>query len=100
MRARPLDGPRMAKTARRQRRIGVSGWNQYPTGQELAKLLLNEAGQAPTVAAVRDLTEEEIEVLPNDGVKHGVLSVAGAIRGGGRATTIGTACTVPRQCPR
>jgi len=73
---------------------------QYPAGQELTKLLLDEAGQAATVAAVRDFTEEEIKVLTNDDVEHGVLSVAGAIRGGGTRHDHGYCVRGAAQMPK
>jgi hypothetical protein len=53
---------------------------QYATGEELAKLLLCEATEAVSVAAVRDFPEKELEVRADDGVEHGVLRVAGLIR--------------------
>jgi hypothetical protein len=48
--------------------------------KELAELLLDEAGQAAAVAAVRDVPEEGLQGFPDDGVEHGVLAVAGLIR--------------------
>ena len=53
---------------------------QHATRKELAELLLDEPGQAAAVAAVRDCSEEGLQMLPNDGVEHGVLGVAGLIR--------------------
>jgi hypothetical protein len=52
---------------------------QDPAREELAELLLDEAGQAAAVAAVRDFSEEGLQVLPNDGVEDRVLGVAGLI---------------------
>jgi hypothetical protein len=54
---------------------------QDAAGEELTELLLDEAGQAVAVAAVGDVLEEGLEVLTDDGVQHGVLGVAGPIRG-------------------
>ena len=56
------------------------GLGQDPAAQDVAELLLDEPGQAAAVAAVRDFSEEGLQVLPNDGVEHGVLGVAGLIR--------------------
>jgi hypothetical protein len=53
---------------------------QDPAREELAKLLLDEAGQAVAVAAVSDFPEEGLQVLADDGVEDGVLGVAGLIR--------------------
>jgi len=53
---------------------------QHATREELAELLLDEAGQAVSVAAVGDFVEERFEVLTNDGVEDGVVGVAGLIR--------------------
>jgi hypothetical protein len=53
---------------------------QHSTRKELAKLLLDEAGQAVAVAAGRDFPEEGFQVLADDGVENGVLGVAGLIR--------------------
>jgi len=53
---------------------------EHAAREELAELLLDEAGQAAAVAAGRDVSEEGLQVLPNDGVEHGVLGVAGLIR--------------------
>jgi len=58
-------------------------------GEELAELLLDEAGQAVSVAASRDLPEEGVEVLPDDGVEDGVLGVAGLIRAMGVGHALG-----------
>jgi hypothetical protein len=53
---------------------------EHAAREEFAELLLDEPGQAAAVAAVRDFSEEGLQVLPNDGVEHGVLGVAGLIR--------------------
>jgi hypothetical protein len=50
---------------------------RHATRKELAELLLDEARQAVSVAAVRDLPEEGIQVLADDGVEDGVFGVAG-----------------------
>jgi hypothetical protein len=60
-----------------------------PTGEELPELLPDEAGQAAAVAAVGDFPEEGLEVLPDDGVGHGVVSVAGLIRAMGMRHALG-----------
>ena len=62
---------------------------QDATREELAELLLDEAGQAMSVAAVRDFPEEGFEVLADDGVEHGVLGVAGLIRAVGMGHALG-----------
>ena len=62
---------------------------QDPTREELAELLLDEAGQARSVAAVRDFPEEGLQVLADDGVEHGVLGVAGLIRAVGMRHALG-----------
>ena len=61
---------------------------QRAAGQELAELLLDEAGQAALVPAGGDFLEEGLEVLANHGVEHGVLGVARLIRAGGRRHTL------------
>jgi hypothetical protein len=53
---------------------------EHAAREELAELLLDEPGQAVAVTAVRDFSEEGLQVLPNDGVEHGVLGVAGLVR--------------------
>jgi len=52
---------------------------QDPAREELAKLLLDEPGQAVAVAAVSDFPEERLQVLADDGGEDGVLGVAGLI---------------------
>ena len=51
--------------------------------------MLNEAGQAAPVAAVRDFPQEGLQVLTNDGVEHGVLGVARLIRAVGMGHALG-----------
>ena len=53
---------------------------EHAAREELAELLLDEPGQPAAVAAVLDVSEEGLQVLPNGGVEHGVLGVAGLIR--------------------
>jgi hypothetical protein len=53
---------------------------QHATRKELAEYLLDEPRQAAAVASVRDFSEEGLQVLPDDGVEHGVVGVAGLIR--------------------
>ena len=62
---------------------------QHAAREELAELLLDEAGQAVSVAAVRDCPEEGFEVFADDGVEHGVLGVAGLIRTVGMGHALG-----------
>ena len=62
---------------------------QHTTREELAELLLDEAGQAAAVAVVRDFAEEGLEVLTDDGVEHGVLGVARLIRAVGMGYALG-----------
>lgn len=42
--------------------------------------MLDETGQAVSVAPIRRFPEEGLEVLPNDGVEDGVVGVARLIR--------------------
>src|SRR5712692_11477451 len=72
---------------------------QDAAGEELTELLLDESGQAVAVAAVGDVPEEGLEVLTNDGVQHGVLGVAGPIRGVETCPPWGSAGWERRQCP-
>lgn len=53
---------------------------EHAAREELAELLPDEPGQAAAVAAIRAFAEEWLQVLPNDGVEHGALGVAGLIR--------------------
>jgi hypothetical protein len=62
---------------------------QHPTREELAELLLDEAGQTVSVAAGGDFLEEGFEVLTNDGVEDGVVGVAGLIRAMGMGHGLG-----------
>jgi hypothetical protein len=78
----PEKGRRRSKVQSVQR-SRVKPWLSTPHRQELAELLLDEAGQAVSVAPVRGFSEEGLEVLADDGVEHGVFGVAGAIRGVG-----------------
>jgi hypothetical protein len=52
---------------------------QQAAREELAELLLDEARQAVPVAAVRDLPEEGLQVLADDGVEDEVFGVAGLV---------------------
>jgi hypothetical protein len=54
---------------------------QHSAAEEVAELVFDEARQAAPLAAVRDFPQERLQVLPNDGVKHGVIGVTGPIRG-------------------
>jgi len=47
------------------------------------ELVFDEARQAGPVGAIRDVPQEGFQVLPDDGVEHGVLGVTGPIRGVG-----------------
>jgi uncharacterized protein YaaQ len=49
-------------------------------GEELAELLLDEAGQATSVAPVGGFTQEGLQMFADDGVEDRVLGVAGLIR--------------------
>ena len=62
---------------------------QYATGKKLAKLLLDEARESMSVAAVRDFLEKGFQVLADDGVEYRVLGVAGPIRAMGMVHTHG-----------
>jgi hypothetical protein len=62
---------------------------QHATREDLAELLLDEARQAVSVAAVRDFAEEGLEVLADDGVEDGVFGVAGLIRAVGVGHALG-----------
>jgi hypothetical protein len=48
--------------------------------EELAELLLDEAGQAMSVAPVGGFPQEGLQMFADDGVEDRVLSVAGLIR--------------------
>ena len=62
---------------------------QDPAREELAELLLDEAGQAVSVAAVGGFPEEGLQMFADDGVKHGVLGVARLIRAMGMRHALG-----------
>jgi len=49
-------------------------------GEELAELLLDEAGQAVAVASVGGFPQEGLQMFADDGVEDRVLGVAGLIR--------------------
>jgi hypothetical protein len=49
-------------------------------GEELAELLLDEAGQAMSVAPVGGFPQEGLQMFADDGVEDRVLGVAGLIR--------------------
>jgi hypothetical protein len=51
--------------------------------------LLDEAGQAVAVAAVRDFPQEGLQMFADDGVEDGVLGVAGLIRATGMRHALG-----------
>ena len=59
-------GPRTVATPKPREAMG-----QHSTRKELAKVLLDEAGQAVAVAAVRDFLEEGLQVLADDGSARG-----------------------------
>jgi hypothetical protein len=61
--------------------------------------LLDEAGQAVAVAAVRDFPQEGLQMFADDGVEDGVLGVAGLIRAMGMRHALGSPCREWRQCP-
>ncbi len=62
---------------------------QHSAREELTKLLLDEPGQTCTFAVLRHLPQEGLQVLANDSVEHGVLGVAGPIRGVGTRHVLG-----------
>jgi len=71
-------------------RSRVKPWASTPhTRKELAKLLLDEAGQAVAVAAVTDFPQEGLQMFADDGVEDGVLGVAGLIRAMGMRHALG-----------
>jgi len=45
--------------------------------------VLDKRRQAVAVGAIRDGSQEGLQVLPNDGMEHGVLGVARPIRWAG-----------------
>ena len=51
--------------------------------QEVAELVLDKGRQAVAVSAIRDFSQEGLQVLTNDGVEHRVLGVTRPIRGVG-----------------
>ena len=53
---------------------------QDPAREELAELLLDEAGQAVSVAAVGGFPQEGFQMVADDGVEDRVLGVARPIR--------------------
>jgi hypothetical protein len=53
---------------------------EHAAREELAELLLDEAGQAVAVAPVGGFPQEGLQMFTDDGVEHGVLGVAGLIR--------------------
>lgn len=58
-----------------QRRPGEAV-GQDPAREELAELLLDEAGQAVSVTRVGGLVQEGLQMFADDGVADGVLGVA------------------------
>ena len=53
---------------------------EHAAGEELAELLLDEAGQAVSVAPVGGFPQEGLQMFADDGVEDGVLGVVGLIR--------------------
>jgi hypothetical protein len=49
-------------------------------GEELAELMLDEAGQAMSVAPAGGFPQEGLQMFADDGVEDRVLGVAGLIR--------------------
>jgi hypothetical protein len=62
---------------------------QHAAREELAELLLDETGQAMSIAALGDFLEEGFEVLTYDSVEDGVVGVAGLIRAVGMGHDLG-----------
>jgi len=62
---------------------------QDPAREELAELLLDEAGQAVSVASVGGFPQEGLQMFADDGVEDGVLGVAGLIRAKGMVHALG-----------
>lgn len=62
---------------------------QGPAREELAELLLNEAGQPVAVAPVGGLPQEGLQMFADDGVEDGVLGVARLIRAMGMRHALG-----------
>ena len=60
-----------------------------PQPREIAELVFDEARQAGPVGAIRDVPQDGFQVVPDDGVEHGVLGVTGPIRGVGMHHTPG-----------
>jgi hypothetical protein len=58
-------------------------FGQDPATQEVAELVLDKGRQAVAVSAIRDFSQEGLQVLTNDGVEHGVLGVTRPTRGVG-----------------
>jgi hypothetical protein len=57
--------------------------------EELAELLLDEAGQAMAVAPVGGFPQEGLQMFADDGVEDRVLGVARLIRAMGMAHALG-----------
>ena len=57
--------------------------------EELAKLLLDEAGQAVSVAAVGGFPQEGLQMFADDGMEDRVLGVARLIRTMGLVHALG-----------
>ena len=53
---------------------------EHAAGEELAELLLDEAGQAVSVAPVGGFPQEGLQMFADDGVEDRVLGVARLIR--------------------
>jgi hypothetical protein len=75
-----------AQSAHRSR---VKAMGQHPTREELAELLLDEAGQPMSVAPVGGFLQEGLQMFADDGVEDGVLAVAGLIRAMGMRHALG-----------
>ena len=62
---------------------------QDPAREELAELLLDEAGQAVSVASVGGFPQEGLQMFAGDGVEDRVLGVARLIRAMGMRHALG-----------
>jgi hypothetical protein len=52
---------------------------EHAAGQKLPELALDELRQARAVAGLRHRAQEDLQVLGDDLVEHGVLGVAGPV---------------------
>jgi hypothetical protein len=67
-------------------------WFSSGLDEEHEELPFDEAGQAISIATVRDLPEERLQVLADDTGGHGVFGVAGLRHAVGMGTPWDSAC--------